>query len=64
MQRLQKTTYCDDRGREMLSIKNGKASLEGAYRDYGAEEIRELGMACLAAAEELEAMESLTTAAT
>lgn len=53
MKRITKTVYTDDKGRELLTVKNGRATLESAYVEYAPDDLDELASACRAAAEEL-----------
>lgn len=53
MKRISKTVYIDDKGRELVTIKDGKALIERAYSACTADELDELASAASAAAEEL-----------
>jgi hypothetical protein len=55
MQRTNKVIYSDDKGRELLSLKDGKAYFERGYSGYTADELDDLASVCAAAAEELRA---------
>lgn len=56
MQRIHKTVFTDDKGSDLISIKNGKASIECGYSSFDADRLEELASAASAAAEELRAV--------
>jgi hypothetical protein len=55
MKRESKTVFTADAGYDLLSIKNGKVSIECGYRNFDADMLDELVSAASAAAEELRA---------
>jgi hypothetical protein len=61
MKRFTKTTYCDEKGNELVVLKpNGKASLTNcSYTDFAWPQLLELGDACRAAAEELRSLQEV-----
>jgi hypothetical protein len=57
MKRAQKTVFTDDKGRELISIKDCKVSIECGYRNFTPDELDELASAASAAADELRSMQ-------
>lgn len=57
MIRTSKIVYADDEGRELLTLKDGKADIVSriTYAGLDADTLDQLAMACAAAAEELRA---------
>lgn len=56
MKRIMKAAYVSDEGKELLTVRNGKVSIECAYATFDPKMLRELSTACAAAAEELESL--------